>query len=200
MLRPGEYVMPLRPGVPPAPGEPIEPMAPLEHLDAERNLWWALTEPGPEPPIGRIYLDARPATAPRVVHEVTTALAERPFQLKCPIIADACERVDAVVVYHVRRSRQKVMGALLGRWATLGPLLDPGVPPLTRRVRRGVAWADDVEVGSSYGEARCRILAQGIDAAAASWNAMGPDDRLSALVAALADAGVDPQHPWRVLA
>jgi HopA1 effector protein family len=200
VLAPGEYLMPLRPGVPPAPGELVEPVAPLDRLDVERGLWWAFTSPEPEPPIGRIYLDARPATAPRVVHEVTAALEGTPFQLKCPILAEAVERVDAVVVYHARAERAGLLAALGSRWSSLGPLLDPAVPPLTCRVRPGLAWADDIDHGRSYGESRCRLLAEAIDRAGAAWEAMEPDERLTMLVEALVDAGLDPQRPWQAAA
>jgi hypothetical protein len=171
-------------------------VGPLNHLEAERGLWWAFTVPGPEPPIGRIYLDARPATAPRVVHEVTAALLEVPFQLKCPILADACRRVDTVVVYHARGSRDVLLEALGARWPVLGALLDPAVPPLTCHVRPGLAWADDADGGRSYGESRCHALAAAIEGAAATWPTMGHDQRLATLAAALVAAGLDPQRPW----
>ena len=128
---------------------------------------------------------------PRVVHEVTTALEGLPFQLKCPVLADACERVDAVVLYHARTARDAVLDALLGRWPTLGPLLDPAVPPLTRLLRPGLAWADDVAEEESYGQSRCRVLAAAIDRAAQTWSGMGADQRLATLAAALVDGGLD---------
>jgi hypothetical protein len=40
------------------------------------------------------------------------------------------------------------------------PLLARGAPPLTCRLAAGVAWADDPGDGSSFGEHRCRLLAQ----------------------------------------
>ena len=195
VLRPGEYVMPLRPGVPPAPGEPMEPVARLDQLDPERALWWAFADPLPQPPVGRLYLNARPATAPRVIHELTVALEPLPHQLKCSALPAACERVDAVVVYHEREARKRVLDALLARWDALGPLLDPAVPPLTCEVRPGLAWADDVDPARSYGENRCALLAEAIEAAGAAWEA-NEDERLALLVAGLREAGVDPQAPW----
>lgn len=200
ILRPGDYTMPLRPGAPPAPGEQIEPVARLDHYDADKGLWWTFTDPPPEPPFGRIYFNVRPATAPRAVHELTAALTDVAFQLKCPILGAACERVDAIVLYHARSEREQVLAALSGRWSRLDPLLDPAVPALTCEVRPGVAVADDVEDGRSFGESRCRLLAVAVDAAAATWGAADPAQRLAVLVAALRDAGVDPQCPWRAAA
>jgi hypothetical protein len=198
MLRPGEYAMPLRPGVPPAPGEPIAPVARLDHLDAERGIWWTFGEPAPVRPFGRVYLDVRPATAARAIHEVTEALAGIPFQLKCPVLAVACQRVDAVVLYHQRTDRDRVLAVLVDRWSRLGPLLDPAVPPLTCPVRPGLAWADDVAEQESYGENRCKAIAAAIDGASKVWPSIGIDARRSLLAKALSTAGIDPEQPWTV--
>jgi hypothetical protein len=196
-LRPGEYRMPLRPGTPPAPGEPVEPLARADDLDAERGLWWAFGGPGDlEAPIGRLYLNARPATAPRVIREVTAALAPFAHRLKCPILAEAFGRVDAIVAYHERGAREGVLAALAERRERLDPLLDPAVPPLTCPVRPGLAWADDVETGLSYGEARCNALAAAIERAPEDWRARDREGRLELLLAGLREAGVDPQRPW----
>jgi hypothetical protein len=200
ILRPGEYRMPLRPGVPPAPGEPVEPVARLDQFDSERLLWWAFTDPAPQPPLGRVYLDARPATAARAIHELTAALGELPHQFKCPVLARACERVDAIVVYHARGDRERVLDALEGRWPRLGALLDPAVPALTCAVRPGLAWADDLDADHSFGELRCRQLAGAIGAAADAWHTGGPDDRLELLSAGLRAEGVDPHAPWSAAA
>jgi HopA1 effector protein family len=199
ILRPGEYVMPVRPGVPPAPGEPIEPVARLDQVDDERGIWWTFSSQAPERPIGRVYVNVRSATAARAIHEVTSGLDAFPYQVKCPIVATACERVDAVVLYHGRSARHDVLDALLARWSGLGPLLDPAVPPLTCPVRPGLAWADDVEDGHSYGESRCLALAAAIDKATSTWSGLVLEERIALLVEGLRAAGVDPQRPWRAV-
>lgn len=196
LLRPGGYVMPMRPGVPAAPGEEVHAIAPLEYRDDERGLWWSFSDPPPGRPFGRVYFNARPATAARVVRAVIAALQAVPFQLKCPVLVAACLRVDAIVLYHERANRDEVLAALADRWDVLGPLLDGAVPPLTCVVERGLAWADDVDEQRSYGESRCRILAAGIDRGAAEWTTSGLEARLALLVRALRDAGVDPDRPW----
>jgi hypothetical protein len=196
LLRPGEYVMALRPGVPAAPGEEVSPTAPVEYVDGERGLWWGFSESPPERPFGRVYLHARPATAARVVHLVSAALRSVPFQLKCPVLPAACLRVDPIVLYHQRAQRRQVLDALTERRDHLRRLLDPAVPPLTCEVDRGIAWADDVDEQRSYGECRCRLLAAAIDANAAVWTTLALDARLALLVRALREAGVDPARPW----
>lgn len=196
VLRAGEYRMPLRPGAPPAPGEPVEPLARRDHLDAERATWWAFSATEPEAPKGRLYLDPRPASAPRVIREVTAALEPLDYQLKCPVLAVACERVDTIVVYHRRAAREQALGALLDRWERLGPLLEPAVPSLTCPVRPGLAWADDVGQERSYGESRCHALAAAIAAAPQVWSGGAPERRLELLLAGLREAGIDPSRPW----
>jgi hypothetical protein len=200
VLRPGDHVVPVRPGVPPAPGEPVEPVARLDHLDAERGLWWTFSHPQPEPPLGRVYLDVRPATAPRALHEVSAALVglDVPYQLKCPVAAVACARVDAIVLYHRRGDRDRILAALLARWPALGPLLDSAVPPLTCAARPGLAWVDDPGDGRSYGESRCHALGEGIAAATAAWGEAGVPARVAVLTDALRAGGIDPRRPWEV--
>jgi hypothetical protein len=196
VLRPGDYHMPLRPGVPSAPGEPVAPVARLDRLDDERGLWWAFSDPEPRPPVGRLYLNARAATGPRAIHELTAALRGHAHQLKCPVFPAAWERVDAIVVYHERDAREAMLAALDERWAALGPLLDPAVPPLTREVAPGLAWADDVDPERSFGESHCRAIAAAIEAAGTGWSQTGPQDRLAVVIAGLKAAGVDPEAPW----
>jgi len=193
-VRSGEYVARARPGVPPAPGELVDVLAPLEMVDAERGLWWTFTDVPPEPPFGRVYLDARAATVARVVRAVGDALAGTSHQLKCPVHPSGYARVDAVVVYHRRADRPDVLDALRG--AALEGLLDAPVPPLTCPVRPGVSWADDPGTTLSFGEHVCRALAAGVERSAAGWAAATVEERTGRLLSALTDAGVDPGRPW----
>jgi hypothetical protein len=198
-IRAGEYLLRTRPGVPPAPGEPVEPLARRDHLDVERGLWWTYTEIPPHPPIGRVYLDPRPATMPSLLHETTRALLSigLPFQLKCPELAIAASRVDALIVYHARTDRQRLLAALLERWSSLGPLLEPHHPPLTCGLRPGLSWADDPGGDQSFGESRCKALARAVLTAEETWPAADLDARLAVLVDGLRAAGIDPSHPWK---
>ncbi|MCM3659982.1 T3SS effector HopA1 family protein [Georgenia satyanarayanai] len=193
-VRSGEYVARARPGVPPAPGELVEVLAPLEMVDAERGLWWTFTDVPPEPPFGRVYLDARAATVGRVVRAVGDALGGTSHQLKCPVLPGGYARVDAVVVYHRRADRPAVLDAL--RNAPLECLLDDPVPPLTCPLGPGVSWADDPGTTLSFGEHVCRALAAGIERSAAGWAAATVEQRTGRLLSALTDAGVDPGTPW----
>jgi HopA1 effector protein family len=202
-LLPGEYVQVGRPGVPAAPGELVRTTGRLDAFDEERGLWWTFTAELPGPPVGRVYLDARAATAPQVVHEVTAALSgtASAWQLKCPVDPAACDRVDAMVVYHRRDERRQVLDALRARAEALAGLLDPAVPPLTCPVLPGLSWADDDGGGQrSFGETRCAVLAAAVRAARDGWDAADLDARLSVLLDGLRDAGIDPAAPWKAAA
>ena len=202
-LRPGEYVATARPGVPLAPGEQVAALARHDQFDAERSLWWTFSGSEPEPPLGRVYLDARAATAPRVVAEVVPALdaAEVRWKMKCSTVPRLCERVDAIVLYHERNRREAVLAALHDRWDTLGPLLDPACPPLTHPAAPGLAWADDDgNPEQSFGGLRCHALAVALLSVGPEWAAASRKRRAEALAAGLRDAGIDPARPWTAAA
>ena len=67
-------------------------------------------------------------------------------------------RVDAAVVYVDRDEgiRTPWLGPLID---AVTPLLNDGAPAFTSRLAPGVAWAEDPGGGVSFGEHRCRILA-----------------------------------------
>jgi hypothetical protein len=203
VLRPGEYVAIARPGVPPAPGEAVAALARFDRLDAERSLWWTFGGAEPESPLGRVYLDVRAATAPRVVAQVATAVDATGvgWKMKCSTQPRLCERVDAMVLYHERDRRHTVLGVLRDRWDVLEPLLDPACPPFTFPVAPGLAWADDDgDPEHSFGDLRCRAVAAALLDAEPEWAAADAGRRVAIVARGLRAAGVDPARPWRAAA
>ncbi|MDQ1743782.1 MAG: hypothetical protein QOE23_2121 [Pseudonocardiales bacterium] len=200
VLRPGDYVAQLRLGVPASPGEPVWVTRRLDSLDPATGFWWTFTEQSPEPPCGRVYLDVRPTMIARVVREVTSVLGTLGlrYQLKCPSRLSACRRVDTMVVYHERDSRDCLIAALLDRWPELGQMLEPAVPPLTCEAAPGLSWADDDGAAPerSFGETRCHALAAALVAADSRWSSATSRQRVWLLAAGLREAGIDPARPW----
>jgi HopA1 effector protein family len=194
---PGDYVTGSRRCCPATPGMPVELLARNAELDGERGLWWTFSDEPLSEPIGRIYVNVRAATAPRALREITGALTGFTFRLKCPIYPDSYRRVDALVIYHDRDAREGVLAELTGRWAVLGPLLDPGVPPLTGFVRPGLAVADELGDGRSYGEGRCQLLAGAIAGHRDDWAARSAASRREILAAALTESGASIEQPWQ---
>ena len=224
--RPGEYVAERAPGVPVAAGERVLVCSRRDHLDTDRGLWWCFSLEPPQAPLGRLYFDARPATAARVVHLATEILHQTGarYQLKCPSHAAAVDRVDAVVVYHERQQREELLAALTARADRLRCLLDPAVPPLTCPVLPGLAWADEepprdgqpdaaasdaaragtdrLEQGAlaarhSYGESRCLALAAALHKTGAAWSGLSRSEQVDVLRDGLVTAGIDPTAPWQ---
>lgn len=198
-LQPGQYLSLARPGVPPAPGELVAAVARLDRFDTERQLWWTFSRTPPTQPLGRVYLNPRPATAARTLQHVTEALtdARLSYQLKCPVTPQACRRTDAIVIYHDRERRDDAVRALLARWSRIDPLLDAREPPLTRTVAPGLAWADDdTRPDYSFGQFRCQALATAVLGAGRRWASADLEGRVGILVGGLRAAGIDAERPW----
>jgi hypothetical protein len=161
-------------------------------------MWWAFSSDGPDHPIVRLYFDVRAATAPRVVHVVTGVLVELgvPYRLKCPVLAEAYDRADAMVAYIPRSRREEVVERILDRWSEVGHLLDPAVPMLTCQVRPGLSWADDPGDDRSYGQSRCEILAASIGGASGMWAMLDREERIAHQIEGLRAAGLAPDRPW----
>ena len=196
-LRPGEYVLESRPGVPPAPGEQISVIDRLDHVDPERRLWWTYSPDEPVPPIGRIYANVRAATAAHAIDIFIRTLmsAGVSYQAKIPELAEAIRRVDSLVIYHSRRDRPAVLDALGGAQEQLSRLLDDESPPLTCSIAPGLSWADDPGDGKSFGQSRCSALATAV-AGEPVWNSQTVYERLGVLCSGLMQAGIDPEQPW----
>jgi hypothetical protein len=169
----------------------------LDHLDVERGLWWTFSDGALREPIGRVYVNTRAAAVPRLLREITSALVDFTFCLKCSVYPYVYRRVDAMVIYHDRDARDAVVAALLDRSAALAPLLDPAVPPLTGLVRPGLSVADEVGDGRSYGEGRCHLIADAIAARRPDWTALDLAARREVLAAALIESGLDLEKPWQ---
>jgi|tagenome__1003787_1003787.scaffolds.fasta_scaffold20981372_2 hypothetical protein len=196
VLAPGEYLKPSQPGTPVAPGEQVELVSDADSFESEDGMWWTASANPPAHPHVRFYMNARAATAPRVVAEVTRAFDGLTFQLKCPIDSRAFSRVDAIIVYAAHDDRDELLSRLDAHRHHLSALLDADSPPLTCRVSAGLSWADDVNPQRSYGESRCVLLAEAMSGAAGSWRRLTRPGRLDVLVDGLRDAGVDPTAPW----
>ncbi len=141
----------------------------------------------------RYYFAPQPAQLGRLVTCLQHALdqARLPFSLKYPLEPQALSRRDAVVLYVGARHAH----ALHARLAALLPEFSRWLRPVhalwTEALSPGLSFAQDPAGDLSFGESRCRALAQGmLDAARAN-----DDDALSHVQASFAAAGIDWQAP-----
>lgn len=200
VVQPGEYISATRQGVPAAPGETVKVVARRDWTDHDTGFWCAQATIGPpEAPLSRAYLNVPASAIPYVLHTVTALLdAERVrYSLKCPLTAAGYDRVDSLVIYHGRRRESQLERRLIAAHATtIGKLLEEPVPPLTRRVAPGLAFAHEPTDGGSFGESRCRALARGLLAVARDGVPRG--QLRERLIKELSSSGIDPLRPWSV--
>ena len=188
-------------GLGPQKDDEITVYAQRESLRVQPGLYHAfgeaLHEAGSESTL-RFYWNVRPESAP-VLLETVTANCNRvgiPFQFKCPRDASGYGRRDAAVLYiSARYVRIAVRAIARIHTALPADCLEAEVPLFTRLLAPGLGFAEDPANGMSFGEHRCRLLADAV-------LHRSSDDRSSDL--ALADRlakrfeqeGLSGERPW----
>jgi hypothetical protein len=161
--------------------------------------WWTTSAAGrgdPAAGLVRVYWNCPAGAAGAVVAGIAGALGGvgASYALKCPAAPAGFARADAVVLYLGADLWPAARGPLReAHRALAGRLRDP-VPPLTLRLGRGAAAAEDPGDGSSFGESRSRAVADGLAAAAAA-GLREERDVLEAVVAALRAHGISVARP-----
>jgi class II lanthipeptide synthase len=142
------------------------------------------------PPMVRLYWHLTAAGAERWVAALTRALngAAIPFHAKLHSDPAWYVRADAAVLYVARADLPRVAPLLPALHAAVAAHLRAPTPMLTRRLARGLSAAEDPGDGRSFGQHRCRLVAEGLlrDGSAG----------LGAVVARFLEAGLDPRRPW----
>lgn len=145
----------------------------------------------------RVYWNLYPDAAPTLVRAATTLLNQSglPFRLKLLNDPDRYDRCDAAVLYLPAgqlAAAHEAWAALHG--AVAGGLKRP-VPALTLRLAPGVGFAEEPPSGDSFGQHRCRLLADGI---VRGWErgAATVAERLAVVIECFAEAGIDIERPY----
>ena len=118
---------------------------------------------GPDPLV-RYYWHLTAGTAARFVATATTLLNESrlPFRLKVLRHPYAYHRADAGVLYLRRRDRSR-LEVVIGRiYSAVASGLRPDVPLFTKRLADGLGFAEDPDGSLSFGQHRCRIVAESL--------------------------------------
>jgi len=147
-------------------------------------------------PIVRYYWHLTPAAAVPLVAAATTLLnaAEVPFRLKVLSDPNAFYRADAGVLYLRRPCLERIGDALARIYAALAHGLRPEVPLFTKRLAAGLGVAEDPDGEISFGQHRCRLVAQALGQAFVAGRCTR-NQRASTLVGAFQRAGLDPLRP-----
>jgi hypothetical protein len=144
-------------------------------------------------PLVRLYWNLTAEGAPVLIRQATTELngAGVPFNLKVVNAPELYQRCDAGVLY-LPRSAYPAVEVLAGIYAAVGGLLRRSTPAFTKELAPGLGVAEDPGDGRSFGEHRCRLLAEGLVRA----YELGATDRRAVVQERFADAGVSLQTPY----
>jgi hypothetical protein len=189
-----------RPCLPPRPGDAVRVVGRRDVLDESTAFWFAYSEDWDEsslpPTLVRVYWNVRRRAAPALVAALTASLAEAetPYSLKVAVAERDGGRPDRAVLYLERDAFPAATPAIRAAHAALEDAFVPHVPRLTRLLAPGLALADDPGTGDSFGQHRCALVADALSGDGAG--GVDPEERVAAIVAHLAAAGLDPARPY----
>lgn len=197
-LRCGEYVNVSRPGMPVMPGDGVAVMECVDWIDWPTGFWTTRSAAGePTPPLIRLYWSVSEAYVGSILNNLTTALEGLGlrYSLKCPVSSVDFARVDPLVVYLERSAWEVAQNTVTELARDSEAYFRESSPPLTLRIARGVAFAEDPGANESFGQSRCRALAAGVIALLGE-SRRSVDRGIEILTQALEDANIDPECPW----
>ena len=190
-----DEVRPARPAI----GAPVAVRFPADRPYASPGFYLTVSSRGPVAPaegLARWYVAVTAEGAPALFGAVTWSLDALGVRFVAKVLNDPASypRPDAGVVYVRRCDVGRVAPALLGIAAEHAGALDNRVPSFTRRLRRGLAIADDPSSTGrpmSFGQHRCGVIARGLVAAGAESTA---DARRLAILDAIRAESLDPDR------
>ncbi len=195
-------VLPLqRPCLPPRIGDAVRLVARRDMTAAEGGSWFTAGSQWDEANLRsgcvRLYWNVPLAHAATLLHHLSRRLteAELAYAMKFPATPEGYARTDAAVVYLPDSDVDAATDALLGVHRELGAQLRSATPPLTLRLGPGLALAEDPGTGESFGENRCRLVAEAALKVVRD-DVRDSNQQVRCLLGYLAQAGVDPAHPY----
>jgi len=198
-LHPGQYANLARKGMPVVPGDHVTASELVEWIDQPTGYWCMRSWHGePQGLLNRLYFSVGADQVGYVLLEVTKTLdsLKLRYTLKCPSVASAYSRVDSLVVYLEAESWPAVAPAIETLAQRAQDHLRDSIPPLTKKIGRGVAFAESPDSNQSFGESRCRALAYGVLAMLQNGQPAlenGP----GRLIESLEASGINPARPWQ---
>jgi hypothetical protein len=198
---PGQFLSKDGPGMPPRTGTHVSLFYPRESTSLQPGFYYCFGET-PEDTAGgfgvaRAYWNVTAEGAPRLVGLLSERLNrfQVPFRLKCATLRGEYGRTDVAVLYLVKRLFPFLGEVVRDVYPELRPFLGEDVPLFARRFAAGVGIAEDPGNGESFGQHRCRVLAE------TCWSGfLRGDQRPESLLAEfrqrLAAAGTDPERAY----
>jgi hypothetical protein len=198
-LWPGQFLSKDGPGARPRKGAQVSIFYPRESTSLQPGFYYCFGETPEDEAftlgLVRIYWNIGLAGAPELVRSLSTRLNffQVPFRFKCSVMPSQYDRTDVAVVYLAKRLFPFVADLLQEVYPAVRPHLEPEVPFLTWRLAPGVGVAEDPGNGESFGQHRCRLLAE------SCWNCFLRGDqeaaaRLEELRLLAGAQGADPER------
>jgi hypothetical protein len=196
---PGAFISESVIGRAPQIGDRVSVRAPHETLHAQPGYYFVfgevLDELADQLSLLRLYFHCDVESAVRLVGDLSRALNafQVPFQLKTPADPTGYGRTDAAVLYV--GARYFGITARIVAQVSTALLLKPTVPLFTKQLWPGIGAAVEPGSGESFGEHRCRLVAEGIVDA---WRQGGADvsAKIVAIAARFTTAGLDLARPY----
>ncbi|UOD29131.1 hypothetical protein INH39_27540 [Massilia violaceinigra] len=120
--------------------------------------------------LSRLYFHLDAGQAAWAVRTLTATMNRYhlPFRLKTPTDPRQYERTDGLVVYVPRRFLPAALRLVLDAQGEWRPRLRAGAPLFACDILPGLSGADDPGNGESFGQTRCRLLADALVTSGAS--------------------------------
>lgn len=197
---PGEFLSRASQGMAPMPGTPIAAFFPRESRDMQPGFYFALGEtPGDQQDdysIVRYYWNLRREGAAPLTRSLTTALNryQTPFKFKIINHPAALGRTDAAILYVSRRYYRIAAEIALETHASLNGAFAEGTPLFALPLAKGLSFAEDTGTQESFGQVRCRLLAEALHLAFREGSTRTPE-RLEYIRRHFENAGTSLDRP-----
>lgn len=114
--------------------------------------------------LARFYWNIKPDSTAKLIKLLTSTLNSYriPFQFKCLNHPDLYMRTDAAVLYLNKKSVQIVSVLLKYIFAELKDDLFEDIPMFTKKLFKGVGYAEDPGKGMSFGMSRSSVIAEAL--------------------------------------
>jgi hypothetical protein len=114
--------------------------------------------------LSRIYWNIKPESAPKLINVLSSTLNDLhiPFQFKCLNHPDLYVRSDAAVLYLHKKNVHVVSIVLKSILNELKDDLQEGIPMFTKKLFKGVGFAEDPGKGMSFGMSRSTVIADAL--------------------------------------
>lgn len=117
-----------------------------------------------EAELGRFYWNIKPEGADKLVKQITSVLNDYriQFQFKCLNHPDLYVRTDSAVLYCPKNYVPVISQLLKSILPELEPHLNEDVPMFTKKLYKGLSYAEDPGKGMSFGMSRCSVIAKAL--------------------------------------